>query len=269
MTSPTLFRDPIDLVSLWAEGMTQVMGGGNGGSIPAWAVPKDASAGSSQSQSDLWILVALSGALRGEMALRIPATVELRVAQTFMGEVIDPQAQLTPEHNDALLELFRQTGGLAATAIKPLRGEVRFQVDLVTSSPSWPASSTAWLQWGADAPDSWIELRLSAGLVAAFRVEPAELPPPGSSDSAAPPETGDVKLDLLMDVELGVALRFGSRRLLLREVLDLNPGSVIALDRQVEEPVDMLLDGRIIARGEVVVVDGNYGFRVNELGPSA
>jgi flagellar motor switch protein FliN/FliY len=72
-----------------------------------------------------------------------------------------------------------------------------------------------------------------------------------------------------MDVELSVTLRFGSRRLLLREVLDLIPGSVVDLDRQVEEPVDILLDGRLLARGEVVVLDGNYGVRVTEVAPAS
>lgn len=71
-----------------------------------------------------------------------------------------------------------------------------------------------------------------------------------------------------MNVDLAVTLRFGSRRLLLREVLDLNPGAVVELDRQVEEPVDVLLDGRLVARGEVVVMDGNYGVRVTEIAPS-
>jgi flagellar motor switch protein FliN len=80
--------------------------------------------------------------------------------------------------------------------------------------------------------------------------------------------TGKVQLDLLMDVELAVTLRFGSRRLVLREILDLNPGSVIELDRRVEEPVDMLLDGRVVARGDVVIMDGNYGLRVTEVAPA-
>ncbi len=72
-----------------------------------------------------------------------------------------------------------------------------------------------------------------------------------------------------MDVELAVTLRFGSRRMLLREVLDLVPGSVVDLDRQVDEPVDVLLDGRLLARGEVVVLDGNYGLRVTEVAPAS
>ena len=51
----------------------------------------------------------------------------------------------------------------------------------------------------------------------------------------------------------------------LRDILQLRSGSVVELDRQTDEPVDLLLDGRIIARGEVVVVDGNYGLRVAEI----
>ncbi|MGA3008812.1 MAG: flagellar motor switch protein FliN [Terracidiphilus sp.] len=77
-----------------------------------------------------------------------------------------------------------------------------------------------------------------------------------------------VNLDLVMDVELNVTLRFGQRRLALREVLELTTGSVIELDRQVEEPVELLLEGKIIARGEAVVIDGNYGLRVTEVIPA-
>ena len=71
-----------------------------------------------------------------------------------------------------------------------------------------------------------------------------------------------------MNVQLGVTLRFGCRQMLLRDVLDLNAGAVFELDRKLEAPVDLLLDGRLIARGEVVVVDGNYGLRVTELAVS-
>lgn len=72
-------------------------------------------------------------------------------------------------------------------------------------------------------------------------------------------------LDLVLDVELDVTLRFGQRMMTLREVLDLTSGSVIELDRQVEEPVELLLEGKVIARGEAVVIDGNYGLRVTEV----
>jgi len=72
-------------------------------------------------------------------------------------------------------------------------------------------------------------------------------------------------LPLLLDVELGVTLRFGSHEMPLKEILELGTGSVIELDRQLHEPVDLLIDRKLIARGEVVIVNGNYGLRVTEV----
>lgn len=72
-------------------------------------------------------------------------------------------------------------------------------------------------------------------------------------------------LSLILNVELQVTMRFGQRLMSLREILDLSSGAVIELDRQVDEPVELLLDGKVIAYGEAVVIDGNYGLRVTEV----
>ena len=87
----------------------------------------------------------------------------------------------------------------------------------------------------------------------------------GSGETEGPSKPEQLNLQLVMDVELNVTLRFGQRQLALREVLELTSGSVIELDRQVEEPIELLLDGKVIARGEAVVIDGNYGLRVTEV----
>jgi flagellar motor switch protein FliN/FliY len=78
-------------------------------------------------------------------------------------------------------------------------------------------------------------------------------------------EEAKANLDLVLDVELSVTLRFGQRQLSLREVLDLTSGSVVELDRQVDEPVELVLDGRVVARGEAVIIDGNYGIRITQV----
>lgn len=72
-------------------------------------------------------------------------------------------------------------------------------------------------------------------------------------------------LERVVDVPLAVTMRFGQRQLTLRELLELGTGSLLELDRQVEEPVDLMLGERVIARGEVVIVDGNYGMRITEV----
>jgi flagellar motor switch protein FliN/FliY len=71
--------------------------------------------------------------------------------------------------------------------------------------------------------------------------------------------------DLLMEIELDATLQFGSRELQLKEVLALSLGDVLELDRQVNEPVDLVVGDRIVARGEVVVVEGNFALLVTEV----
>ena len=86
-----------------------------------------------------------------------------------------------------------------------------------------------------------------------------------SSTGSDTPHAVSPELGRVIDVPLIVTLRFGQRTMRLREVLELNTGTLVELDRQVEEPVDLILDERVIARGEVVIVDGNYGLRVTEI----
>lgn len=72
-------------------------------------------------------------------------------------------------------------------------------------------------------------------------------------------------LDLLMDVELPVSVSFGRTRVRMQEILKLITGSIIELDRTIAEPVEVIVNNCVVARGEVVVVDGNYGVRINEV----
>ena len=72
-------------------------------------------------------------------------------------------------------------------------------------------------------------------------------------------------LDLLLDIELPVTLRFGRTQMSLEDVIDLNTGSVIDFGKGVEDPVEVLVNGRVVARGEAVMVQGNYGVRISQI----
>ena len=72
-------------------------------------------------------------------------------------------------------------------------------------------------------------------------------------------------LDLLHDVEMEVSAELGRTRMSVRELLSLNPGAIVELDRAAGSPADLLVNGRLIARGEVVVVDENFGIRITEI----
>ena len=74
-----------------------------------------------------------------------------------------------------------------------------------------------------------------------------------------------MNLDLLMDVEMPLVIRIGSTSMLLRDIVTLNSGSVVEFPRPTDAPVDVLVNGRVVARGTIVLVNGNYGMRVTEV----
>ena len=72
-------------------------------------------------------------------------------------------------------------------------------------------------------------------------------------------------LALLMDVQLPVSIRFGETEMVLEEIVKLGVGSVIELNSGIDQPVDLVVNNRILARGEIVTVDGFYGIRITEI----
>src|SRR2546421_12730258 len=83
--------------------------------------------------------------------------------------------------------------------------------------------------------------------------------------SANKTETDEGTLALLMDVQLPVAIRFGETEMILEEVVKLGVGSVIELNSGMDQPVELVVNNRILARGEVVTVDGFYGIKITEI----
>lgn len=89
----------------------------------------------------------------------------------------------------------------------------------------------------------------------------------GQAIGADSKEADLANIDMLMDVSLHITVELGRTRLHLRQVLDLQQGSVVELDRLAGDPVDVFVNDRLMARGEVVVVDDKFGVRISELVP--
>ena len=94
--------------------------------------------------------------------------------------------------------------------------------------------------------------------------EPEPKAPPVSAAPEAPPARSRT-MDLLLDVDLPVSISFGKTQLALKDVLKLTTGSIVELNRGVNDQVEVLVNQCLIARGEVVVVEGNYGVRIQEI----
>lgn len=96
----------------------------------------------------------------------------------------------------------------------------------------------------------------------ASQFSPDEL---ADGEKMADAEKADVNLDLVLDIPVDVSLRVGSTTISIRDLVSLVEGSVVALDRNAGEPMDVLVNGTLIAHGEIVVVDENFGVRLTDV----
>ena len=82
-------------------------------------------------------------------------------------------------------------------------------------------------------------------------------------EPVTPPESRNI--DLLLDVDLPISIELGRTKMAISDILGLGPGSVVELNKLAGEPVDLLVNHKVVAKGEVVVVDENFGLRITQL----
>jgi flagellar motor switch protein FliN len=180
------------------------------------------------------------------------------------------------ELNDArgtYLEIQSQALGALAQALSTkLGGEVVCEKGReVQSAPADELQYRVELALG-DSTLPPIMVGFSASLLAGLNPAP---PPPPAAAASQPAETpseapnqsvqGSKTLDLLLEVELPVSVSFGRAQLPLKDVIKLSTGSIVELNRSIIDPVEVIVNNCVIARGEVVVIEGNYGVRVTQI----
>ena len=82
---------------------------------------------------------------------------------------------------------------------------------------------------------------------------------------APPAEETTRNLDVILDLDLPMTVRFGQTQMALGALVQIGPGSVVSLERAPSDPVEVLVNGKVIARGDVVAVSGNYGVRITDI----
>jgi len=278
MTGPVDHR-PFDLfcgpiLSAFCEVLSQV----SGESWKTEAAPAEAA------EAGVEVGFQCRGRAHGPFAFRMSVAAALGLAKLLTGEAIpEGVGELSGDNREALEELLRQIVGIAATRAEAGLGktELAFVGSSTTAQDdeqfpfSVKAASEAlcfYIRVGKELRESLL-LAASEAATEAKEAEPqpreAGLPSPTRVGALTQEAIREGNLELLWDVALSLTLRFGQRELLLKEILELSPGVVLELDRQVDEPVDLLLDRKLIARGEVVIVDGNYGLRITEVASAA
>jgi len=203
------------------------------------------------------------------------AGVQLRIFATqenwrMIGKIVLEAAGVDEFDDPTLESTFMETLAQAASAwAQDLSGMAgnKWETD---SSGSGAEPDASLLAWGYRLPmgdgEARIFIQVSEALIQALLREPvaAEIPAAAGTANQDPPIPSS-QFDLLLDVELPVSVSFGRALVPLKEVLKLSSGSIVELNRAVMEPVEVIVNNCVIARGEVVVVEGNYGVRIQQI----
>jgi flagellar motor switch protein FliN/FliY len=228
-------------------------------------------------------------------ALLVIAKQDLsRIAGLLSGLECDEEMAIAPEFMEANLQFFANGVQAAGKSFMQSCGLAVHGTDPQVVNPEGnEAALLAYAESYANAfgltfkiklenlPDNHFIMVVHDNLIASLKAQLPQYsaPAPGAPAAASnlPGDRGfDTRegqprwnIDLILDVELEVAVSFGETRLPLRDVLKLGVGSIIELEKGVNDPVTILVNDKPIVRGEVVVVEGNYGVRVLEVESTA
>lgn len=149
-------------------------------------------------------------------------------------------------------DLLRNALTQAAAATGMRQGEHRLELRLETLEPRSAQAGweSGYASYAISVPGLAEPLTLAVGTIEA------------PSAKLVPNDRLGSRIDVILDIDLPVVVRFGQTQLPIRALSRLGPGSVIDLGRSPDDPVEVLVSNRVVARGEVVIVGGNYGVRI-------
>lgn len=237
VTAPALFQGLADELAAAVGGMVNapaqatVAGPGNG---LGWKLPLTA-----------------RGDLEGPLAVWIANEHAVALAAAVLGP--DP-APDTESVADMVRELWQQ----AISAVCLTDAFKGVQIEMGALEPGQPPAGPT----GYEVRSGDLHLHITAGGTA---LPKAPEPLPVAAPASLPAGATNDRLDLVLDIDLPLTVRFARTTLPLKALAALGPGSIVNMGRSPDEPVQMLVGDRVIARGEVVVVSGNYGIRITDL----
>jgi flagellar motor switch protein FliN/FliY len=224
-----------------------------------------------------WVVLRLTYArgLSGAHGLILPLASALVLARSAVGEAAVENGGLTSAGEDAL----KQTVGemltaAAATLGTALRRPLSFgpvTLTLAEGLDALPADlidarDPGWAVRYSISADDGYQAALVLTIASALAQEIGSTAPDGAGDGdAARGDAGPARLDLILDISLPVTVELGRARMQIQDILKLGPGSIIELEKSAGDPVELCINDRPIAKGEVVVIDENFGIRLTSI----
>lgn len=243
-------------------------------------------AGLSPEEGYCWPMV-LMGGLEGELTLFLPAYEAARLVDLMVGGEGNPSHdEFNDMQRDLLSESLRQVTSALGPVLYSVAGrdvKVNLGEPRQGTVQSIGASEYCWCQFPLEVGEG-IDVTLSLLTLAGWmeslaeRMAPSQSPSPAQAPSApraqeaqfaplspAAPAQSQPQLDLILDVPLQVQVVLGRTSVLVQDLIHMGEGTVLELDRMAGEPVELYVHDRLVAYGEVIVIDERFGVKVLEL----
>ena len=229
------------------------------------------------------VTVGVSGDLSGEMAVVMSPAMGTALSDLMLGGEGESKPTMDSDDLDAVKEIISNIFGAMSTATKAQKElpdlsfevkEIKFydegeDVDVGDYALQLVYDFKLGLINGIFMTllsDSLVSL-VESGSSASEPELPAGTTAAECEPQSAPIDAAEMKnIGLILDVKLPLRVRIGSKKMLLKDVLSMDIGSVIELDQLANDPLEVLVDDKVIAYGEVVIVDGNFGVQITHIG---
>ncbi len=227
------------------------------------------------------VYVKVDGDVNGSVAVAITAQLATALADLMLAGEGDSKDDMNEDDLDATKEIVSNIFGAISTSL-PAQGDMPNLNFLIEDIKFFENDSDINLSEYAKVYSYEVELAqvnsylmfiIDPNIVSGFEKQNS-VPEPVSSSAPTVSAPTNVDLDeeelknigLILDVKLTIRVRIGSKRMLLKDVINMDIGSVVELNRLANDPLDILVDDKIIGKGEVVIVDGNFGIQITEIG---
>ena len=217
-----------------------------------------------------------SGDGNGEIAMVIPVEMGTALADMMLGGEGEVKSEMSDDDLDAIKEISSNIFGAVSTSLNsqnelPKLNFTCSNIEFITENMDLSRFDKAYIfNFTLDSIQSNFTILANKSFVELFeggntsaQAAPAES---AAQTNPALSATEYKNINMILDVRLNVKVRIGQKRMLLKDVIAMDIGSVIELNQLANDPLEILVDDKVIAKGEVVIVDGNFGIQITDIG---
>ena len=249
------------------------------GSAPEVSYKGESDASSASIKFPVAFLTMSVGGGAGNVGMALPATLGSAIADLMLGGEGESREEMSEDDLDATKEIISNIVGAITTSLGAQKDlpKLSFTPDKIELLQQDGLNLSQYAKvltfaFSLNAISDEIYFFADSAFVGNFDKSAAPAAPApsaggGGGGASVSLSGGEMKnIGMIMDVYLPVKVRIGQKKMLLKDVIAMDIGSVVELNQLANDPLEILVDNKVIAKGEVVIVDGNFGIQITEIG---